>query len=440
MSLALKVLLALLAGLAVGFGIASVGGGVMTSAIAILDPVGAIWVASIRMTVIPLVVSALIVGVGAAPDPKSVGRVGAQAMAWFVGLLCAGALLAVVVAPPIIGRIPISADASAAMRASAAGAAAAAVEGAKKLPSIAQWIVDLVPLNPVKSAADGAMLPLIVFSLAFGVALTQIAPARRHALLAVLEGIQDTALMLVRGALYLAPIGVFALSTVVAARLGLTAAGALATYVGAVTGLTVLFAAAVLYPTAVLLGKTSLARFARGSFPAQAVAFSSRSSLAALPAMLESARDLLAIPPSLASFLLPLAVTTFRCGAVMGQVVGAIFAAKLYGVPLSPAALAAIGVTSVATSFSVPGIPGGSIIMMVPVLLSAGIPAEGVGLLLAVDTIPDMFRTATNVTGDMAVATVMAARAPKGVSLGAGGDHRRTVAGRLMTSADTDDE
>ncbi|MBI3568532.1 MAG: dicarboxylate/amino acid:cation symporter [Gemmatimonadetes bacterium] len=439
MSLALKVLVALLAGLAVGLGLSVAGGDPLHWTVALLEPVGQLWVAGLRMTVVPLVVSALIVGVGGAPDPKSVGRVGAQAMAWFVALLCVAALLSVLIAPPIIGRIPVSADAAAAMRASAAGAADAAVAGAKQLPGLGQWIVDLVPLNPVKAAADGAMLPLIVFSLAFGVALTQIAPDRRAMLLSVFEGVQDTALMLVRGVLFLAPIGVFALAVALAAKLGLAAAGALATYVAVVCGMTVLYAALVLYPIAVVFGKTSLAKFARGAFPPQAVAFSTRSSLAALPAMLETARDRLGIPAALAAFLLPLAVTTFRCGAAIGQVVGAVFAAKLYGVVLGPGALAAIAVTSVATTFSVPGIPGGSIIMMVPVLLSAGIPAEGVGLLLAVDTIPDMFRTTANVTGDVVVATVMAARAPQQSAL-RDGTHRRTVSGRQMAVTDTADD
>jgi Na+/H+-dicarboxylate symporter len=438
MSLALKVLVGLLAGLALGLGLSVAGGGSLAAVVSVLEPVGSIWVAGIRMTVVPLVVSALIVGVGGAPDPASVGRIGARAMAWFVGLLCAAALLAVFVAPPFIDRIPVSADAAASMRANAAGAAGAVVEGAKKLPSISQWIVDLVPLNPVKAAADGAMLPLIIFSLAFGIALTRVAQDRRTALLKVLEGVQDASLVLVSAVLYVAPVGVFALAVTVAAKLGLSAAGALATYVAVVCGVTVLFNAIVLYPTAVIVGRTSLRAFARGAFAPQAVAFSSRSSLAALPAMLEAARGRLAIPTPLASFLFPLAVTTFRGGAVIGQVVGAVFAAKLYGVPLGAAALAAIAVTSVVTSFSVPGIPGGSIIMMVPVLLSAGIPAEGVGLLLAVDTIPDMFRTTTNVTGDLVVATAMAARMPAAESLGALGGHRGTVSGRQLSAADTD--
>lgn len=436
MSLAVKVLVAMLAGLAVGLGLSVAGGGSLALVVSVLEPVGNLWVAGIRMTVVPLVVSALIVGVGGAPDPTSIGRIGTRALAWFVGLLCVAALIAVLVAPPIFNRIPVSAEATSALRSSAAGAAAGAVAGAKALPGFGEWIVSLVPVNPVKAAADGAMLPLIIFSLAFGVALTQVQKDRRLALLKVFEGVQDASLALVRGVLWLAPVGVFALATTVAAKLGISAAGALAVYVAVVCGMTVLFAAVVLYPIAAIAGSTSLSQFARGAFGPQLVAFSSRSSLAALPAMLEAARDRLDISTPLAGFLLPLAVTTFRCGAALGPVVGAIFVARLYGVPLGAAALAAIAITSVVTSFSVPGIPNGSIITMVPVLLSAGIPAEGVGLLLAVDTIPDMFRTTLNVTGDLVVASVMSARTRPGESLGAGTDHRHTMAGRSMLATD----
>jgi Na+/H+-dicarboxylate symporter len=225
-------------------------------------------------------------------------------------------------------------------------------------------------------------------------------------------------LVLVRAILVVAPLGVFALAVSVAAKLGLAAAGALATYVVLVVGITVAFCVFVLYPSAVIFGGVSLRAFARAALPAQAVAFSSRSSLAALPAMLESARDRLSLSTPFASFFFPRAVTLFRCGGAIGQVIGALFVAKLYGVALGPGQLAAIAVTTVVTTFSIPGVPGASIIMIVPVLLTAGVPAEGVGLLLAVDTIPDMFRTTTNVTGDMTAAVIIARRGDAGLSAG----------------------
>jgi len=147
--------------------------------------------------------------------------------------------------------------------------------------------------------------------------------------------------------------------------------------------------------------------FARAALPAQAVAFSSRSSLAALPAMIEIGRDQLRLPDEITSFFLPLAASVYRIGAAVGQTVGVLFIAQLYGVTLGPAQLASVVLTVVATSFSVPGIPGGSIVIMAPVLMAAGLPVEGIGILLGADTIPDMFRTTANVTGHMAMAVAI---------------------------------
>src|SRR5690606_25951550 len=156
-----------------------------------------------------------------------------------------------------------------------------------------------------------------------------------------------------------------------------------------------------------ILGRVPLAEFARACLPAQAVAFSSRSSLAALPAMIEQGRDRLRLPREITGFLLPLAASTFRCGAGLGVTAGALVIARRYGVELGGTQLLTIGVTVILTSFSIPGVPAGSVIVMVPVLLAAGLPAEGIGVLLAIDTIPDMFRTTANVTGDMTVAVIM---------------------------------
>ena len=407
MSLAVKVLVGLIAGLVLGLALAS-SGTAAASVVPFVEPVGQLWVAAIRMTIIPLVVSSLIAGVGSAPDPRFVGRLGVRALFVFIAFVGAGTLLAVIAGPPLLNLLPIDAAAAEALRSNAALAGGVAVEGAKKIPSAGQFLVDLVPVNPVKAAADGAMLPLIVFSLAFGVALIRIPAAPRAAVLRVTEGIQEAALWLVRAVLELAPVGVFALAVSVAAKLGVAAAGALATYVVVVCGAAVAYTAVVLYPAAVLFGRISLRTFARGAFPAQVVAFSSRSSLAALPAMLASGRERLHLPAPITAFLLPLAATTFRAGGGVGQCIGALFVARLYGIDLVPSQLAVIAITALVTSFSVPGIPGGSIIVMVPVLMAAGIPTAGVGLLLGVDTIPDMFRTTTNITGDMAAAVILA--------------------------------
>ncbi|MFI5245216.1 MAG: dicarboxylate/amino acid:cation symporter, partial [Gemmatimonadales bacterium] len=352
MSLALKVLLALVAGLALGLGIASSGSGALAHLVPVIEPVGTIWVSAIRMWVLPVVVSRRVVGGGGAADPGSVGRVGVRAVGLFVALDSVAILLALLAGPPILAMIHIDPAAAASLRANAVQSAGAAVEGAKTLPSIAQWIVDLVPANPIRAASDGAMLPLIVFSLLFGSALSRVAADRRATFLRVIEGVQDASLVLVRAILALAPLGVFALAVAVGAKLGIAAAGALATYVVLVSSVTMAFCIFVLYPTAAMFGGVSLKTFARAALPAQAVAFSSRSSVAALPAMLEPVRERLGMPVSRSSFLFPLAMTLFRSGAAIGLVIGALFVAKLYGIPLGPAQFGAIAATTLVTSFS----------------------------------------------------------------------------------------
>ncbi|MEX2181581.1 MAG: dicarboxylate/amino acid:cation symporter [Gemmatimonadaceae bacterium] len=408
MPLTIQVLVALLAGLGLGLGLAGSDSALATATIRALDPIGALFINAIRMTVIPLVVASLVVGVTSAPDPRSVGRIGARALVLFVIVLAAATAFGVLLGAPLMAAFPLDATAVEALRASAASAGDMATEGARRVPSVGQWVVDLVPANPIKAAADGAMLPVIVATVAFAAALTRIGVERRAAVTRVFEGIQDAALVLVRAILAFAPLGVFALAVPLAARMGIAAAGALASYIVIVSVICVLFVGLVLYPAAIILGRVPFRLFASASLPAQGIAFSSRSSLAAIPAMLESVRDTLRLPPVIGSFFIPLAASMFRAGAGIGQTVGVIFIAKLYGVDLGTAQLLTIAVTSLITSFSVPGVPGGSIIVMVPVLMAAGIPVEGIGILLGVDTIPDMFRTTTNVTGHMAASVILA--------------------------------
>ncbi len=394
-----------MAGLGLGIGTSITGNPVLATFARWVEPLGTLFINAIRMTIIPLVVSSLIVGVSSAPDARTIGRLGGRALFFMLVSLAIACTLGVLAAGPAFSLLSIDPAASAALRESAV----AASDSARALPTFAQWLVDLVPSNPIKAAADGAMLPLIIFSLAFGIALTHVEVQRRTAVVRVLEGILDTSITLVHWVLQLAPIGVFALAVPLAARLGVSAAGALATYVGVVSLLSVVLIT-LLYPVAVIGGRVKLGTFARAILPAQAMAFSGRSSLAALPAMITATRDTLGLPPQIAGFLVPLLTATFRIGSGVGQTVPIVFISHLYGIPLGPLELVTIAFTVLVVSFSVPGIPGGTIIAMVPVLMAAGLPVEGIGIILGVDTIPDMFRTTANVTGDMTAAVVLGVR------------------------------
>ncbi|HEY7407376.1 MAG TPA: cation:dicarboxylase symporter family transporter, partial [Gemmatimonadaceae bacterium] len=246
MSLTVRVLLGLVAGLVLGFAVNASPG--LSGVVPWIEPLGSIFINAIRMTVVPLVVASLIVGVAGAPDARAIGRVGWRALVLFVVLVLAGAVFGAIIAQPILARMIDPVSASALSAGSAGDLAGAAREGAQRLPTFAQWLIDLVPANPVRAAADGAMLPLIVFSLLFGVALLRLDAERRRPVIGFFEGVADAMLVLVRWVLAFAPIGVFALAVPLAARMGLAAAGALVGFIVLVSALSVAFMALVLYP------------------------------------------------------------------------------------------------------------------------------------------------------------------------------------------------
>jgi Na+/H+-dicarboxylate symporter len=405
-SLSTSVLVALGAGLLLGLLLSRAGVTTTERVVVYVEPFGTLFVNAIRMTVIPLVTSLVIVGIAAA-DRSHIARLGTRAMLVAIGFLGLSGLLGAIVAPLAFSRITIDPAAIAALRARAtlAMSTSTAVDATKR-PAASQWLIDLVPANPIRAAADGAMLPLIVFAVAFGLALLSVAPERRDPVVRFFHGVADAMLRLVRWVLLLAPLGVFALTLPLVARLGMVAIGALASYVALIAITTTVFVVVIVYPAAAIFGRVPLERFARAVFPAQALAFSSRSSLAALPALIEGAQRRLGMTAESSGFLLPLASALFRVGAAMGLTVGAVFIARLYGADLTSAQVLTAAATAVLTSFSIPGIPGGSIIAMVPVLASVGLPVEGIGVLLGVDTIPDAFRTTANVTGQMAAAVI----------------------------------
>lgn len=407
MSLSTRVLLALAIGILVGLGLSVANPAMTAGVLGFVDPIGALFVNAIRMTVIPLVVSSLIVGIATSASGSVVARIGGRAFVVFLVLLIASGAIGAVIGPPVLSHLTLDPAAVARVRAAAGSASTGAVANASAIQGPAQWLVSLVPSNAFRAATDGAMLPLIVFALLLGLALLRVPEESRDRVVAIFKGTSEAMLVIVRWLLVLAPIGVFALAVPLVARLGLAAIGALATYVILVSLVAAVFIVGVLYPAAALLGGISLRQFARAALPSQAVAFSSRSSLAALPALIETSRDTLELPDEITSFFIPLATVTFRVGAALGLTIGTVFIARVYGATITSTQLATVVATAIVTSFSIPGIPGGSIIAMVPVLTAVGLPVEGIGILLGVDTIPDMFRTTANVTGQLAAATIV---------------------------------
>jgi Na+/H+-dicarboxylate symporter len=403
---ALRTLLGLVAGLAIGVAISATSSSGPRAFATAIEPIGTVWVNAIRMTVIPLVVSLLIATIAEERDFRAVGRLGGRAVALYAVILSTVALLTFLAAPPLFSVMTIDATSAASLRgaSSAAGTTAA-------LPSFTSWLVGLVPANPVKAAVDGAMLPLIIFAVAFAAALARIEPERRAAATGIFRGIADAMLVIVGWVLAVAPVGVFCLSVALAVRVGVGVAGAVAYYLVLHSGFLAASGIA-LYAVVRIFSNVPLSRFARALLPAQLVAISTRSSVAALPAMIDGATRMLHLPLHVSGFALPFGVSVFRLNQAVTWIVSALFVAKLYDVPLTTAQLAFLGACSVPMSFSIPGIPSGGLFIIAPFFVSVGLPIEGMGILLALDAIPDVFKTLLNVTSQMATTVLLARGAP----------------------------
>ena len=401
-------LLALVVGLLAGAALASSTAPTSVDrVIAVLEPIGTLWVNAVRMTIVPLVVSMLIVAVASSESLRSMGRLGGSALLFFLTTLTIIGVLTALLAPPLLAGLTIDPQAAASLRATAASSSRQVAATVQGMGGIAQRIVELVPPNPVRAASDGAMLPLIVFTVIFGAALSRIPADLRDTPVRFFRATSEAMLVVIRWVFVAAPIGVFALAVVVGARLGYTAVAAVGYYVGAFAIL-VLGVIILVYLSAVVIGGVPLRRFATAVAPAQVIALGSRSSSAALPAMIESARDVLHLPAPIISFVLPAAVAIFRVSVPISFVLGALFLGKLYGVQLDAAQIATLTVLSVLLSLSVPPVPSGSLFLMAPVFSELGIPVEGVAILIAIDVIPDLLKTATIVTAHMAGAVVVA--------------------------------
>ena len=402
------VLVALIAAILLGMIISASGSVPLTTAADAIAPIGTLWVNAIRMTVIPLVISLLITGVASASDVKAIGRIGGRSLLVFVLLIAAVAIIVIPLAPLVFTLLPQGIGARPSLPAGAAEAAGQ-VASSGQVQTFATWLTSLVPTNPVAAAANGAMLPLIVFTLLFAVAVARSSPETRAPLIDFFRAVGNTMLVLVHWIIRLAPIGVFALVLPLAVHVGSAMAGGIGFYIVAYS-LVCIVVILLLYPVVAIFGGIPIRRFARAALPAQLIAFSSSSSIASLPALVESAEQGLGLPKPITGFVLPLAVSTFKIAGPVSWTMGALFVGWFYGVPLHARELATIGVAAVFLAFGVPGIPRGAFIMLAPLFTSIGLPVEGIGILIAVDAVPDLFATTLNVTGDLAAAALVAKR------------------------------
>jgi len=406
MSQAMRILVALIAGLVIGIGVAAGAPAVVPTALTIAEPIGTAWLAGLQMTIVPLVVALLVVGVSATAEAARAGRIaGMTLVIAFVFLWCS-AIAAALLTPLFLDLFPLPAASADALRTALAGTA----KISDAVPTLADFFATIVPTNVIRAAADNAFLSLIVFTLVFAFALTRIDAARRALLTGVFEALKDTMLVVINWILWLAPIGVLALAFTVGAKTGTAAFGALVHYILIVSAVGVVIWAAG-YPIALIGGRVQVSRFARAALPSQAVAISTESSLASLPAMLKGA-ETLGIPTSTSGVVLPLAVAVFRSTGPAMNLAVAIYVANWFGVPLTAGSLAAGVAVAALTSLGSVSLPGqiSYISSIAPIAITMGVPIAPLGLLVAVETIPDIIRTLGNVTNDLAITATVAAR------------------------------
>ncbi len=360
---------------------------------------GTLWLNAMRMTVVPLVVALLVTGIVQAAAAARAGRLAGRAVLTMMAILWCSSLLAALMIPALLALFPMPAGSSEALK----SALGATTQELGPLPAFADFLLGIVPTNPISAAADDAILPLIIFTAFFAFAATRLPDAKRATLAGFFDAVAETMVIVIHWILALAPVGVFALALVVGTRAGVAAFGALAHYVIILSALGVLIWLAA-FALALLGARQGLAAFFRASIPAQAVAISTQSSLASLPAMLEGVKKL-GVRDTTADVVLPLAVAIFRATGPAMNLGVALYIAHWYGVELGPAQIAvgiAAGATTTLGAVSLPGSVS-FVSSIAPICIAIGAPVEPLALLIAVETFPDIFRTLGNVTMDMAV-------------------------------------
>ncbi len=371
------------------------------------QPVGQIFLRLLFMLVIPLIFSALVMGVAGLGDLRRLGRIGLKTLAYTVVVSSLAVILGVLLVNLLRPGEGLPPAQRAALTASAAERAATLATAAAPRTGI-EFLVRLVPDNPLRAAAEGDMLAVMFFSLVAGIGLTLTTTDASRRLLEVIEGLYDLTMTLIQMVIALAPIGVAALLFTVTAQLGYSVLVQLARYVGVVLLGLVLHQFVVYSLSVKLLGGMSPVQFFRGISDAMLTAFSTSSSSATLPTALKVAEENLHLPPHISRFVLTVGSTATQNGTALFEGVTVLFLAQLYGVHLTLGSQALVVALCILGGIGTAGVPAGSLPVVAMILGMVGVPVEGIGLVLGVDRFLDMCRTTLNVSGDLAAAVVVA--------------------------------
>jgi len=391
------ILSALVVGMLLGIGVEMISADWGTASLPYIETVGILWLNALKMTIIPLIVALLITGITATADAARAGKLAGRAVAIFIGANILAGLMTLLVLPLLLRAFPMSAAAAEGLRHGLGGPTETVPS-----PSFADFILGLIPTNPISAAANTSILPLIVFTTIFAFAIGRIGGAERATLSGFFKALGDAMLVVIGWVLALAPIGVFALGYALAVKAGVAAFGGLLHYVLMLSAIGVCTIILGLLLATFVVG-IPLPRFVRAMVPTFAVALSTQSSLASLPAMLRASADL-GVDPKKADIVLPLAVALFRFTSPAMNLAVVVYVAWLFNIHLSPWEMAIGLAVALAAALSSVSLPGSIsfVTSIAPIAVSMGVPVAPLGLLVAVETFPDIFRTLGNVVGDVA--------------------------------------
>ncbi len=358
-------------------------------------PVGNIFLNLIRMLVVPIVFCSITLGVAGLGDIRKVGRIGGKTISFFLITtalaIILGMALALVIQPGTIGNFNLSYQ---------------SFEGVASSPSFVDTLVDIIPTNPILSMVEGDMLQVIFFSVLIGLALAALKEETARTT-RLLEEANKVLMYLVTLIMYTAPFGTFALLASAIGQQGFPAMQAMALYMITVT-LALFLHVAIVYSSALkILGSRSPIWFFKNFFPAMLVAFSTSSSNATLPISMKTAQENLGVSKSISSFVQPLGATINMDGTAIMQGVATIFIAQAYGIDLTINQLITVVLTAVLASVGTAGVPGVGLIMLSMVLQQVGLPVDGIALIIGIDRLLDMLRTAVNISGDTICAIII---------------------------------
>jgi proton glutamate symport protein len=400
---------ALLIGLALGAMSVSLAEGARGDLLAVAGFVGTLWLNALKMTVIPLVVALLVVGIAKSAEAALGGRIAGRSVLWIVIICTLSSALGAIGTLLLTHLFPLPHSTAAGLQAALAGVEKASTP----LPGIADFFKGMIPDNVFAAATNGDILPLVVFAVFLAFALGKISAEGRRTVVGLFEAIADALLVIIAWVLLVAPIGVLALAFTVGSAAGGSAFAGLGHYVVVISviGIVVTLLG---YPLGVIVGRISPGVFIRALIPPQAVAISTRSSLASLPAMLTATRAM-GVRDQVADVTLPISVALFRAtGPAMNTAV-AFYVAHWLGLQPTLAQMIAATAVGAVMSYGAVSLPGevSYISSIAPIALALGVPIAPLGLLVAVEMVPDIFRTVGNVTLDVALAAVVDRAAPE---------------------------